>query len=165
MVFRFTAAAADALSRMYPIQQTENTSIQTQKTGESDNEAHLQENQESEIVLNETNGERLPYEDNEPIAVRLQKKESKEKEKIFEEYCTWKSNRVPPKIKFKPTTNGINSIKISKQNIFSVLRIQVPDFNEEIWMKLLYIKLKDFTFNKNWKILKFHLEDPSINLV
>ena len=44
--------AADALSRMYPIQQTENTSIQTQKTGESENEAHLQENQKSEIVFN-----------------------------------------------------------------------------------------------------------------
>ena len=83
-------------------------------------------------------------------------------EKIFEEYCTWKSNRAPPKIKFKPTTYGKNWTKISKKNILSVLRIQVPDFNEETWIKLLYIKLKEFTFNKNWKILKFHLEDPSI---
>ena len=93
---------------------------------------------ESKIVLNETNSERLPYEDNEPIAVRLRKKKSNDEEKIFEEYCTWKSNRPPLKIKSKPTTNGKNWIKISKQNIFLVLRIQVPDFNEEIWMKLLY---------------------------
>ena len=135
---------ADALSRMYPIQQTENTYILTQKTGESDNEAHLQEKQKSEIVLNETNGEILPNEDNESTAVRLRKKESKDEEKIFEEYCTWKNNRAPPETKFKPTTNGKSWIKISKPNIFSVLCIQAPDFNKEIWMKLLYIKLKDY---------------------
>ena len=60
--------AADALLRMYPIQQTENTSTLTQQTGESD-ETHIKERYKSEIDLDETNNEGSSHEDNETIHV------------------------------------------------------------------------------------------------
>ena len=97
-----------------------------------------------------------------PIVKRLRNNKHKDVKEIFNEYSSWKANRRPSKIKIKPTAAGKNWIKISKKNIFSLLRIQLPDFDEERWMKLLYIKLKDFIASKNWKILKFHMEDPLI---
>ena len=71
---------------------------------------------------------------------------------------------MPSKLKIKPTTKGKNWIKITKQNIFSMLRIQLPDYDEEKWVKLLYIKVKDFTRNKTWSMFKFHIEDPLITV-
>ena len=53
------------------------------------------------------------------------------------------------KIKLKSTTNGKKWIKISKKNVLSTLRIQLPDYNEKMWIELLYTKLQDFTMNKN----------------
>ena len=147
---------------MYPIQPSENITPQTQENGEIDNETRVQENHEYIINPEANVNEESAVEDNQPIAVRLRRKVSKDVEEIHKEYCTWKSDRAPSKIKFKPTTNGKNWIKISKQNVFSLLRVQLPDYNEESWIKLIYIKLKDFTLNKNWKLLKFHIEDPSI---
>ena len=85
---------------MYPIQHTEKTLTQTQKIGENDDEIHVQEKHDSKIVYDETKNEEWPHEDNEPISERLRRKESKHEERIFEEYCTWKSNHAPPKIKF-----------------------------------------------------------------
>ena len=49
--------AADAFSRMYPIQHTEKTLTQTQKIGENDDEIHVQEKHDSKIVYDETKNE------------------------------------------------------------------------------------------------------------
>ena len=57
--------------------------------------------------------------------------EPKDEKEIVTEYQKWKGNRLPNKVKVKPVAAGKNCIKISKPNIFSLLRIQLPDYEEE----------------------------------
>ncbi|XP_033230383.1 uncharacterized protein LOC117181620 [Belonocnema kinseyi] len=102
--------------------------------------------------------------DNELISERLRNHEPKDEKEIPNEYANWKKNRMPNKLKIKPVINGKNWIKISKQNIFSFLRIQLPEYNEAEWVKLLYTKIKDFTRNKSWSIFEFHMEGPLSNI-
>ena len=45
-----------------------------------------------------------------------------------------------------------------------MLRIQLPYYDEEKWVKLLYIKIKDLTRNKTWSMFKFYMEDPLITV-
>lgn len=148
--------AADTLSRMHPIQY-QNLSEQ------SEDNAQINQVNDS-IEVDEIDTSLSSGEDNEPISERLRNHEPMDEKEIQNEYANWKRNRLPSKLKIKPVANGKNWIKISKQNIFSLLRIQLPDYDEEKWVKLLYIKIKDFTRNKNWSILKFHMEDPLIKI-
>ena len=104
-------------------------------------------------------------EDDEPISEKLRNQEPKAEKDIRQRYTKWRRNRMPSKLKIKPTTKGKNWIKITKKkNIFSMLRIQLPDYDEEKWVKLLYIKIKEFTRNKTWSMFKFHIEDPLITV-
>ena len=148
--------AADALSRMYPINE-----IVKNQGHPMESKAIIDENYD-QAVESITNNEGLSDGETQPIAERLRRKEPKNEGEIYRQYCIWKANRMATKIKLKPTTNGKKWIKISKRNVFSTLRIQLPDYDEKMWIELLYTKLQDFTMNKNWKIFKFHMEDPSI---
>ena len=129
-----------------------------------DSEQEITENVYPVSEKTNTNTEPLETveEVDQPIAKRLRNNEHKDEKEIFNEYSSWKANRRLSKVKIKSTSAGKNWIKISKKNIFSLLRIQLPDFDEEKWMKLRYIKLKHFIASKNWKILKFHMEDSLI---
>ena len=114
------------------------------------------------MISTESEGSEKEDENSQAIAKRLRNNEPKDEQEIFKEFSKWKKDHRSNKIKIKPAAGGKNWIKISKKNIFSLLRIRLPDYNEEIWIKLLYVKFKDFVAKKNWKILKFHLEDPLI---
>ena len=101
-------------------------------------------------------------EDSQPIAKRLRNNKPKDHQEIFKESSKCKTDRRSNKLKIKPVAGEKDWIKISKKNIFSLLCVQLPVYNEELWIKLRYVELKDFVAEKNWKILKFHLEDPLI---
>ena len=122
-------AAADVLSRIHPIQEKD-LSGESQENPETSKKTDTPEVNDTEKLTSD--------EDDEPISERLRNQEPKDEKEIHPEYTEWKRNRMPSKLKIKPTTKGKNWIKITKQNIFSMLRIQLPDYDEEKWVKLLY---------------------------
>ena len=148
--------AADALSRMYPINE-----IVKNQEHPMESKA-ISEDNVNEAIEVIANNEGLSDVKTQPMAERLRRKEPKNEGGICQQYCIWKANHMATKIQLKPTTNEKKWIKISKQNVFSTMRIQLPDYNEQMWIELLYTKLQDITMNRNWKIFKFHMEDPSI---
>lgn len=164
--------AADALSRMYPLK----VSAESTEVHQDSNESRiisLDDEQENVLQTDQNNDHQDPVgneesiedidQDNQPIAERLRVREHLKETDVHEEYQAWKIRRQPPRVKLKPIASGKNWIRVCKRNIFSLLRIQLPYYNEKDWINLLYLKIKDFTTSKNWKIIKFHVEDPSIN--
>ena len=102
--------------------------------------------------------------DDEPIPERLRNQKPKDEQEIHQEYTKWKRNRTLSKLKVNPTINGKNWIIITKLNIFSMLRIQLSDYDEEKSVKLLCIKIKYFNRNKIWSMFKFHMGDRLITI-
>ena len=60
--------------------------------------------------------------DSETITERLRNKELNDEKEIHQDYCNWKKNRMPSKLKTKPIPTRKNWIKRRIQNIFSLLR-------------------------------------------
>lgn len=118
--------AADALSRMHPLN----------VLAENSNSQSVDERNES-YPTTDSNDERESLEESDeesqPIAERLRNCEDQERTKLYEEYQNCKTEPEMIKLKFVPVAIGKNWIKICKKNIFSLLRIQLPNYNEKEW--------------------------------
>lgn len=84
----------------------------------------------SDLIENSENIEELDQH-SQPIARRLRDQEKLKEAVIHEEYEAWKNNRQPSRVKLKSVASGNNGIRVCKKNIFSLLRIQLPDYNEK----------------------------------
>ena len=119
--------AADALSRMHPINHhadsSESSIEEVENKIEDDNPDFKEEITENVYIDSEktnTNNEPLEAveEVEQPIAKRLRNYERKDEKKIFNEYSSWEVNRRPSRIKIKTTAAGKHWIKIMQEKYF-----------------------------------------------